>query len=282
MTHHSFCWIKSSILNQPPYHLPRLTERASFLVFAHGQGARENSCRRSFCSLMRTKPLRVRFLRLAPHFPLNGSFVGREHLLAPALDVEWIQHKAEECAKIRIQQLIWASANVHKAAGNDGASLKDIEKLLALPEEVTWADRAREEIRNARPPVNQAESGTPEEPRGSSYTVRWLCHCALAFPGLFLSDLYAAWALGISLSEFRAIADCRAETEWLSALSDTEYLGPLDEFLGRRWWRAGIDHLVYMLDSASTKQRPRREVFSAFVPGVTIKEIRPPSSHVVT
>lgn len=34
--------------------------------------------------------------------PLNGSFVGREHLLAPALDVEWIQHKAEECAKIRI------------------------------------------------------------------------------------------------------------------------------------------------------------------------------------
>jgi hypothetical protein len=218
----------------------------------------------------------------APHFPLNGSFVGREHLLATALDVEWIQHKAEECAKIRIQQLIWASANVHKAAGNDGASLKDIEKLLALPEEVTWADRAREEIRNARPPVNQAESGTPEEPRGSSYTVRWLCHCALAFPGLFLSDLYAAWALGISLSEFRAIADCRAETEWLSALSDTEYLGPLDEFLGRRWWRAGIDHLVYMLDSASTKQRPRREVFSAFVPGVTIKEIRPPSSHVVT
>jgi hypothetical protein len=214
--------------------------------------------------------------------PLDGSFVGREHLLAPALDVEWVQHKAEDCAKTRIEQLIWASVAVHKAAGNDGASLEDIEKLLVLPEKVTWVDRAREEIRNARPPVNQAEAGTAEEPRGSSYTVRWLCHRALPFPGLFLSDLYAAWALGISLKEFKEVADCSPDTEWLSALSYAEYCGPLDEFLGRRWWRAGIDHLVYMLDSASTKQTPRKEVFSTFAPKVEITEIRPPSSHVVT
>jgi hypothetical protein len=214
--------------------------------------------------------------------PLNGSFVGREHLLAPALDVEWIQHKAEDSTKTRIEQLIWASVAVHQAAGNDGASLKDIEKLLVLPKGVKWIDRAQEEIRNARPPVNQTETGAPEEPRGSSYIVRWLCHRALPFPGLFLSDLYAAWAIGISLKKFRAIADCKPDTEWLLALSGAKYVGPLDEFLGRRWWRAGIDHMVYMLDSASTKQRPRKDVFSTFVPHVKIEEIRPPSSHVVT
>jgi hypothetical protein len=211
MTHHSFCWIKSSILNQPPYHLPRLTERASFLVFAHGQGARENSCRRSFCSLMRTKPLRVRFLRLAPHFPLNGSFVGREHLLATALDVEWIQHKAEECAKIRIQQLIWASANVHKAAGNDGASLKDIEKLLALPEEVTWADRAREEIRNARPPVIRLNRVHRKSPAGRHTLFAGCATAPWRFLGFFfqICTRLGRWAFPFQNSERSQIAEPR-------------------------------------------------------------------------
>jgi hypothetical protein len=37
-----------------------------------------------------------------------------------------------------------------------------------------------------------------------------------------------------------------------------------------------------MVDSASTKQRPRKDVFSTFVPNVEISAIRPPSSHVVT
>jgi hypothetical protein len=148
-----------------------------------------------------------------------------------------------------------------------------------LSDWISWAKETPESASWVIEVSCDIEKGGREEPRGASYTVRWLCHRALPFPGLFLSDLYAAWALGISLDEFRAVVDSEAKTDWLSALEDAEYYGPLNEFVGRRWWRAGIDHLVYMLDSASTKQMPRKEVFATFAPEVAIKEILSANFH---
>jgi hypothetical protein len=214
--------------------------------------------------------------------PLNGTFVDREFQLAPALDVEWIQHKGENDAKSRIEDLAYASLDAQEVAGTNGISLEQIECLLEVPSESAWTDRAREELRGARPPVSHKDEEGAKRLCGPAQFIRWMCHRALPFPGMFFSDLYAAWALGLSIDAFRSIIELNPTTPWLQDLAASEYGGPLYEFLGRRWWRAGIDHLVWTLDQESSKQQDRQNAFRVLVPHVEVGEIRSSSTHVVT
>jgi hypothetical protein len=221
---------------------------------------------------------------VGPALPLNGTFVGREFQIAPSLDVEWVQHKGEDNAKARIAQLAEASAQARSTIGDDGASLEELEELLCLPEDRVWTERAKEELRAARPPVTQNESAVPE-PCGPSQAIRWMCHRALPFPGMLLSDLYAAWALGVSVEVFKnmaELADNTHATAWLSDLDDAEYYGPLDEFLGRRWWKSGIDYVAYKLDQETSKQKDRARAFNLLAPSVEIGKLHSTSTHVVT
>jgi hypothetical protein len=212
--------------------------------------------------------------------PLKGSFVGHEFQIAPALDVEWIQHKADASARHRILQLAEASIQVNEKIGSDGASLVELETLLDLPLERVWTDTAKEGLRASRPPVSQ-KGDKSIEPCGPSQVVRWLCHRALPFPGLLLSDLYAAWALGISLKTFKEMVTLPPETEWLRELEEAEYYGPLDNFVGRRWWKAGIDYLVWSFDQETEKITDRRQALRALAPGLPDEQLASSSEHVV-
>jgi hypothetical protein len=219
---------------------------------------------------------------IGPALPLNGSFVDREFQLAPALDVEWIQHKGEDKAKTRIEQLARASVAAQEAADKNGISLVDIESLLVLPKDAAWTERAQEELRSARPPVSQKDEEVTELVCGPSQFIRWMCHRALPFPGMLLSDLYAAWALGFSIEAFRSITALSASTPWLRDLASAQYAGPLNQFIGRRWWRAGIDHLLWTLDQESSKQQDRSKALSTLVPNADAGKLRSSSTHVVT
>jgi len=214
--------------------------------------------------------------------PIGGTFVKREHRLAPTLDVEWIQFKAEDDATDHIADLANAYIDTQKAAGTDGASLDDIESLLKLPPEAIWTIRAREELQSARPPVNQTKGGGAELTRGPSQIVRWLCHRALPYPGLFLSDLYTAWALGISREALEKLSACDPTiTQWASQLHACKYSGPLNRFLGQRWWRAGIDQTVWQLDEEARKAGSRQQAFKTLAPNIDLGELKSPASHVV-
>jgi hypothetical protein len=96
-----------------------------------------------------------------------------------------------------------------------------------------------------------------------------------------LSDFYAAWALGISVADFRLIADLAPSTNWLAELQRVRYTGPLESFMGRRWWRPGIDQLVWLLDEAAAKSGTRLEALVSAVPGFQFGELKPSSSHAV-
>jgi hypothetical protein len=213
--------------------------------------------------------------------PIGGSFLGREYQLAPTLDLEWIQYKQDDRATDRISALARAFIAASEAGGPDGASIVDIENLLRMPTEPVWTDLAREELHGARAPVNHKAGGAMEPTRGPSQIVRWLCHRALPFPGLLFSDLYAAWAIGLSLASFRALAAADLRTDWLVEFRRCEYKGPLDQFLGRRWWRAGIDQLVWQLDEEAERKGGRKQAFTDLAPSVEIDEPRPRSSYVV-
>ncbi|MGY3442748.1 hypothetical protein [Bradyrhizobium sp. USDA 4473] len=218
---------------------------------------------------------------VGPALPVEGSFVSREHRLAPALDVEWILFKNDERATQRLADLTEAFQQIRAGVGTDGASLAEIGKILDVPTHGVWSDQAREELQNARPPVDQTEDGAPQSARGASQIVRWLCHRALPYPGLFLSDFYAAWALGISVEDFTQLVDLDPSTEWLIELKRARYTGPLASFMGRRWWRPGIDQLVWLLDEATAKSGTRLEALKSAVPRFEFGELKPSSSHVV-
>ncbi len=211
---------------------------------------------------------------------LKGSFVGREFQIAPALDVEWVQYKAEDGVKERISGLANASIQAEEKIGNDGASLADLELFLCLPEDAVWSESAQEGLRNSRPPISQKADGTSKS-CGPSQVIRWMCHRALPFPGLFFSDLYAAWALGLDVDTFREMTYLNVETEWLQDLQEAEYCGPLNEFLGRRWWRAGIDYLVWKLDQEAVAQNDRLQALKKLALGLEVNNLTSSSTHVV-
>lgn len=213
--------------------------------------------------------------------PIGGTFVGREHRLSPTLDVEWIQFKADAKATDKLEDLARAFLAVRDAVGKDGISLDEISKLLLAPLDAVWAEQAREQLQNARPPVNQKGDKSAEPTRGPSQVIRWLCQKALPYPGLLLSDHYAAWALGISLVSFMKVIALEKTTPWLSELHEVEYSGPLRGFMGRRWWRAGLDQLVWLLDEETAKGGSRKKALEILAPGVDFGQLLPPSSHVV-
>jgi hypothetical protein len=218
---------------------------------------------------------------VGPAIPINGSFIGREHRLAPTLDVEWIQFKDGEGATDNLRDLAQAFLEIKEAVGDDGVSLYELGNILEIPSDAVWSEQADEGLQNARPPVNQTEDSTTDSARGASQVIRWLCHKALPYPGLFLSDYYAAWALGLSLEDFQSLADLERSTDWLKELDQAEYIGPLNEFMGRRWWRPGIDQLVWLLDEAATTAGTRKAALASLVPNFEVGESKPSSSHVV-
>lgn len=218
--------------------------------------------------------------------PLSGSFVGREFQIAPALDVEWIQHKSEDSTANRIWYLAKAVVTAREAIEDDGVSLEDLAGFLCLSADQVWTERAKEELRGARPPVSQKD-GSGQEPCGPTQVIRWMCHRALPFPGMFLSDLYAAWALGMTVEAFQKMAEIatakeKPEAPWLKELDAAEYGGPLWHFQGRRWWKSGIDHLVWKLDLEASKQKDRTKAFASLAPNVEIGTLSSASAHVVT
>jgi hypothetical protein len=213
--------------------------------------------------------------------PLGGSFIGREHRLAPTLDVEWIAFKNANGIADRISELASSYDQVRKASGPNGASLADIETLLRIPSDSVWAERAKEELQSARPPVNEKDPSSPEMIRGSAQLIRWLCHRALPYPGMLMSDLFAAWSLGFTVEGFRAVADVEPQSIWQQALHQCQYQGPLSNFLGRRWWRAGIGQVVWQLEEMCATRPSREAALAESAPGVEVGPIVPISTHAV-
>jgi hypothetical protein len=100
---------------------------------------------------------------VGPPLAINGSFLGREHRIAPRLDVEWLFYKPAETAPERISDLARANRQAIEAAGTDGITLAEITKFLACPSTTVWSERVSSALRSARAPVSQ-ETLTEESP----------------------------------------------------------------------------------------------------------------------
>jgi hypothetical protein len=184
---------------------------------------------------------------VGPPVALGGIFVGREAQIAPTLDVEWLIAKGMEASLIQIHALASACMDLRTISQNDRASLSEIQRFIALPEEPVWGSIAMEHLVRARPPVTEPGSVAREGARGATPVLRWLLHHALPYPSLFISDLHAAWTLGIEPECLQTIIE-RADTwPWAQELVGSIYAGPASALVSRRWWTAGVNFLAWKL-----------------------------------
>ena len=179
---------------------------------------------------------------VGPSIPVDGSFVGREHRLAPSLDVEWLLDKSDPRLSEKVASLASAWFELLRAHGH----LEELPILLGLPvrgdgDDPHWSRLAHTTVSEAT-----IQFGLPgvDSHIATQNTVRWLLHRTLAFPGILVSDAHAAWALGVT----RDSLECFPSTSRPGLLVECAYSGLLSELFSRRWWLAGLDFLNWEID----------------------------------
>lgn len=120
-------------------------------------------------------------------------------------------------------------------------------RWLGLEPIHAWSARAVAQIERCRPPWSQlatAEAGRP--------WLSWFLQKILPYSTFLIDDARAAALLGLEINSFEQIA--AHPSALASRLTPLQYSGHLREISGRRWWRAGIQHLRGALLGESTEK----------------------------
>ena len=181
-------------------------------------------------------------LKLAGAIPLTTA----EHLLAWQHDVEWVFQKGTSEAPRLI-----ALAKAVEALRGAWSARFDIDHLstkwLNLPDE-PWACVALDHIVQTRPPIHSLGTQTT----GAS-VLRWFLQRILPYP-TFLTDVFwTATRLGVTVDWLQA--ELLTESAFHERLVSCEYSGPLADFIGLRWWRAGLAGVIVELSKGSPFDR---------------------------
>lgn len=149
----------------------------------------------------------------------------REALTAAQHDLEWVfSWEAEDFGP----RLIALAHAAHGASLHASREPRDFGAgWLNLPG-AEWSETARAQIEDCRPPAHALAQNTS----GRSL-VRWLAHRILPYPTFLIDRSHAANLLGVTEDSF----DRLAATEHAQRY-EISYSGPLNDFIGRRWWRA--------------------------------------------
>ncbi len=172
------------------------------------------------------------------------ELVHQPHIVARAHNLEWIFEKNGTENPIvdrarRVADLAGAVESLPKNwPGEAAASATEaLHTWLSLPRDVPWFEAAAREIRRCRPPIHEFAEHT----HGTG-VVRWTLHKILPYPTFLLDDAHLAARLRVSLQSLKTVANSEEFTKLFGA---ARYKGQLAAFLGRRWWRAGVEHAIF-------------------------------------
>lgn len=169
------------------------------------------------------------------------------HIISRAHNLEWIFEKsggqrntlperarrvAELAAAVRALQTPWPADSAVEAA-------EALSEWLGLPSDVKWGDATWRAIRRCHPPLHEFAEHT----HGLG-VLRWFLHRILPYPTFLLDDVHLAARLRVTLESLRSGL---ASDAFQGLFSEVEYRGQLRNFLGRRWWRAGIEAKLFEL-----------------------------------
>jgi hypothetical protein len=178
------------------------------------------------------------------------ELVHQPHIVARAHNLEWIFEKTgannpiEERAR-RVAELAGAVEKLPQVWPGDSGSdaTEALHAWLALSKDAPWLEAATREIRRCRPPIHEFAEHTY-----GIGVVRWALHKILPYPTFLLDEAHLAARLRVSLDSLRETVD----SPGFKAFFDSAlYQGQLAAFLGRRWWRAGIENAIFDATAAS-------------------------------
>lgn len=172
------------------------------------------------------------------------ELVHQPHIVARAHNLEWVFEKngaenpISERAR-RVGELAGAVESLPQDWPGDAAAsaTEALHAWLALAKNAPWVDAATREIRRCRPPIHEFAEHT----HGIG-VVRWALHKILPYPTFLLDEAHLAARLRVSLDSLRAAAE---STDFNAFFGTALYSGQLASFLGRRWWRAGVEHAIF-------------------------------------
>lgn len=161
-----------------------------------------------------------------------------EHAFARLNNLEWVFPKIrDDSVDVTAQFLQLAEAVTQLPDSWEQATgQRELERLLSLEADSAWADDARTGVRSAFPPVHEMSSTS----HGLAF-VRWVLHRILPYPCFLWDATWLAARMGISRSRFDELYTHGLD----ELLGRTKYSGVLDNFLGTRWWRAGVEHVLW-------------------------------------
>lgn len=168
----------------------------------------------------------------------------REHAIARTLNLEWAFSKAHSAHNPPLRVQVESLANAVKRLPSTWPDEPEravavVQKLLAAPSaKQRWRERAFDDVAACQPPVHAWATAT----KGMAL-IRWLLHQVLPYPTFLWDERYLAARLHVTADSLRRALSTDKRTQ--RAFAESEYSGVLDAFLGRRWWRAGIEHLLW-------------------------------------
>lgn len=200
------------------------------------------------------------------------ELVHQPHIVARAHNLEWIFEKEDTDNSIadrahRVADLAIAVESLPQDWPGEAAASATaaLHTWLALPKGAPWVDAAAREVRRCRPPIHEFAEHT----HGIG-VIRWALHKILPYPTFLLDEAHLAARLRVSLKSLRAVAD---STEFGVLFGSSRYEGQLASFLGRRWWRAGIEHAIFEETSESPGDlNVLRKALREKVPEIEVQE----------
>lgn len=171
------------------------------------------------------------------------ELVHQPHIIARAHNLEWIFEKNGLDQPIlaraqRVADLAEAVQALPQVWPSDATgATKALHEWLSLDTTVPWSEAAAREVRRCRPPIHEFAEHT----HGLG-VVRWALHKILPYPAFLIDDAHFAARLRVSLPSLKATAD---SAEFRQLFGAAAYKGQLANFIGRRWWRAGVENAIF-------------------------------------
>lgn len=189
------------------------------------------------------------FTAFAIHTGLVGEISRRlhtsnrtEHVVARLNNLEWVFNKADVTRFERSAELGAAVRRISNEWNEveRGGIEAALESLLGLSGEAAWRSRAFDDVVLSQVPLSDFSAGT-----SGVLFLRWLLHSILPYPTFLWGIQWVAARLRIAPATLRAVLD--GGSTLATEINACRYCGILSGFLGRRWWRAGVEQYAWSI-----------------------------------
>jgi hypothetical protein len=189
--------------------------------------------------------------RLAEH---HGECPVAPYMLARRAKVDWIFAKqgpanGEDPFRQQLQDML-------DAFDLEMDGVESVEQQLAtflrLREPSEWSDLALEELLDTRPPVQEDLS----LPGARVRLIGWLLQVALPFPGCFVDLDSVAVRLRLSPADLASALKRKPVSGFGKLLAQARYQGPLACFFPVRYWKGGVDYMLWRITEGRSPANP--------------------------